>query len=132
MAEDPKPNRQLKGKAEEPNMKVIIVGTGTIGSAVGKLLKEYGHEVISVGRKSGDYQADISETASLKKLFANIGPFDAVANAAGDVSPALSSNSPTSNGRSPSPEKGSARSIWSASRSRTLRTRAPSRSSRVS
>jgi NAD(P)-dependent dehydrogenase (short-subunit alcohol dehydrogenase family) len=68
-------------------MKVIVVGIGTIGSAVGKVLKEHGHEVVSVGRKSGDYQADISDMASLKKLFANIGRFDAVANAAGDVFP---------------------------------------------
>jgi NAD(P)-dependent dehydrogenase (short-subunit alcohol dehydrogenase family) len=68
-------------------MRVIVVGTGTIGSAVGKMLKEHGHEVVSVGRKTGDHHADISDMASLKKLFANIGPFDAVANAAGDVFP---------------------------------------------
>jgi len=67
-------------------MKVIIVGLGTIGSAVKKLLEEQGHNVVSVGRKSGDFQADISDPASLKKLFAAIGQFDAVANAAGDVS----------------------------------------------
>lgn len=68
-------------------MKVIVVGTKTIGSAVGKMLKERGHEVVSVGRKSGDRQADISDMASLKKLFARIGPFEAVASAAGDVFP---------------------------------------------
>lgn len=38
-------------------MRIIIMGTGTVGSAVGKVLKELGHEVISVGRKSGDQQA---------------------------------------------------------------------------
>lgn len=68
-------------------MRVVVVGTGTVGSAVKKLLAERGHSVISVGRKSGDYQADTSDPASLKKLFAGIGPFDAVANAAGDVFP---------------------------------------------
>jgi NAD(P)-dependent dehydrogenase (short-subunit alcohol dehydrogenase family) len=68
-------------------MKVIVVGTGTIGSGVGKMVKEHGHEVVSVGRKSGDFQADISDLTSLRKLFANIGPFEAVANAAGDVFP---------------------------------------------
>jgi NAD(P)-dependent dehydrogenase (short-subunit alcohol dehydrogenase family) len=68
-------------------MKVIVVGTGTIGTAVGKTLREHGHEVVSLGRKSGDYQADISNMQSLKKFFASIGPFDAVANAAGDVFP---------------------------------------------
>src|SRR5438045_3188925 len=79
------PDTKVRGR--NADMKVIVFGTGTIGSAVGKLLKEHGHEVVSVGRKSGDYQADISNMESLKWLFANIGPFDAVANAAGDVFP---------------------------------------------
>jgi NAD(P)-dependent dehydrogenase (short-subunit alcohol dehydrogenase family) len=51
------------------------------------MLEEHKHQVVSVGRNSGDVQADISDMASLKKLFATIGPFDAVANAAGDVFP---------------------------------------------
>src|ERR1700682_3351136 len=67
-------------------MKAIVIGSGTIGSAVRKALEEKGHEVVSVGRKSGDYQADISHPESLKALFSRIGSFDAVANAAGDVS----------------------------------------------
>jgi NAD(P)-dependent dehydrogenase (short-subunit alcohol dehydrogenase family) len=66
-------------------MKAIVIGSGTIGSAVKKALEEKRHEVISVGRKSGDYQADISNPDSLKTLFSRIGSFDAVANAAGDV-----------------------------------------------
>jgi len=66
-------------------MKAIVIGSGTIGSAVRRALEEKGHEVLSVGRKSGDYQADISDPASLKTLFGRIGAFDAVANAAGDV-----------------------------------------------
>lgn len=68
-------------------MKVVVVGLGTIGSAVKKLLQERGHNVVSVGRKSGDFQADISDPPSLKKLFSSVGQFDAVANAAGDVFP---------------------------------------------
>ena len=68
-------------------MKAIVIGSGTIGSAVKKALEEKGHEVMSVGRKSGDYQADISDPKSLKALFSRIGSFDAVANAAGDVFP---------------------------------------------
>ncbi len=68
-------------------MKIIVVGTGTMGSAVRELLQEHGHDVVSVGRKSGDLQANIGDTASLKVLFEKIGPFDAVANAAGDVFP---------------------------------------------
>ncbi len=42
-------------------MRAIVIGSGTIGSAVKKALEENGHEVVSVGRKSGDFQADISD-----------------------------------------------------------------------
>ncbi|SES48422.1 NADP-dependent 3-hydroxy acid dehydrogenase YdfG [Streptomyces sp. yr375] len=72
-------------------MKVIVVGTGTIGAAVRSTLVAQGHEVVSVGRTSGDHQADITDMARLRALFAEVagsGPFDAVANAAGDVFPA--------------------------------------------
>src|SRR5260370_33006452 len=67
-------------------MKAIVIGSRTTGSAVRKALEEKGHEVVCVGRKSGDYQADISDPESLKTLFSRMGSFDAVANAAGDVS----------------------------------------------
>ena len=67
-------------------MKAILFGTGNVGSAVKKALEEKGHEVVSVGRKSGDWQADISDPNSLKALFSKVGPFEAVACAAGDVS----------------------------------------------
>lgn len=68
-------------------MKAIVIGTGTVGSAVKKALEEKGHEVVSVGRKSGDYQADISDPYCLKALFSQVGHFEAVA-CAGDVFPA--------------------------------------------
>lgn len=68
-------------------MRAVVVGTGTIGSAVRKVLEQHGHEVVSVGRKSGDLQADLSDLASLKALFDRVGQFDAVASAAGDVFP---------------------------------------------
>ena len=48
-----------------------------MGSAVKEALEEKGHEVVSVGRKSGDYQADISDLSSLKALFSKVGPFEA-------------------------------------------------------
>jgi NAD(P)-dependent dehydrogenase (short-subunit alcohol dehydrogenase family) len=67
-------------------VKAIVIGGGTIGSAVRKALEEKGHEVFSVGRTSGDYQADICNPDSLKALFSRMGSFDAVASAAGDVS----------------------------------------------
>jgi hypothetical protein len=49
---------------------------------------EFAPVVVSVGRKSGNYQADISDPSSLKALFSKVGPFEAVACAAGDVFPA--------------------------------------------
>ena len=68
-------------------MRIVVVGNGTIGSAVKKNLQRNGHEVVTVGRRSGDFQADISDIESLRTLFSSIGPFGAVANAAGDVFP---------------------------------------------
>jgi nucleoside-diphosphate-sugar epimerase len=55
-------------------MKAIVIGTGTVGSAVKKALEEKGHEVVSIGRKSGDYQADISDPSSLMRLATWLGP----------------------------------------------------------
>lgn len=69
-------------------MRIIVIGSGTLGAAIQKTVSEAGHEVASVGRKSGDYQADMTDIESLRSLFARIGPFDAVASAAGDVFPA--------------------------------------------
>jgi NAD(P)-dependent dehydrogenase (short-subunit alcohol dehydrogenase family) len=68
-------------------MRAVVIGTGTVGTAVQKALAEKGHEVVSVGRKSGAIHADISDMESLKALFGKLGSFDAVANAAGDVFP---------------------------------------------
>ena len=68
-------------------MRVVLIGKGTIGSAISKVLLENGHEVVPVSRNSGKFRADISDSESLKALFSSIGPFNAVANAAGDVFP---------------------------------------------
>ncbi|MFA1671919.1 short chain dehydrogenase [Rhizobium mongolense] len=57
---------------------VIVVGTGTVGTALRELLEKHGDEVVSVGRKSGDMQADMIDPAGLSALFAS---------AAGDVFP---------------------------------------------
>ena len=69
-------------------MRVIVVGTGTIGTAVAEVLRESRHEVVTVSRTAGDFQADVTDRASLEALFGRIGEFDAVASAAGDVFPA--------------------------------------------
>ncbi len=66
-------------------MKIILVGaSGTIGQAVERELAER-HEVIRVGRNSGDYQVDIRDVASIRKLFEEIGSFDALVAATGSV-----------------------------------------------
>jgi NAD(P)-dependent dehydrogenase (short-subunit alcohol dehydrogenase family) len=68
-------------------MRVIVVGSGAIGTAVREVLEKNGHGVVTVGRTSGEHRADLTDKPSLDALFARIGPFDAVASAAGDVYP---------------------------------------------
>ena len=64
-------------------MKIIIFGaTGTIGSKVSKNL-ERDHEVIKVGSSSGDINADITDSESIKNLFEEVGSFDALVSATG-------------------------------------------------
>src|SRR5260370_28700160 len=67
-------------------MKVIVVGNGTVGSAVQQALREHGHDVVDVGRTRGTYKADTTNIDELRALFPVLTPFDAVANAAGDLS----------------------------------------------
>lgn len=66
-------------------MKIILVGaSGTIGQAIERELGER-HQIIRVGRSSGEYQVDISDTASIRRLFEQVGPFDALISAAGNA-----------------------------------------------
>lgn len=66
-------------------MKIILVGaSGTIGQAIARELGER-HQIIRVGRSSGEYQVDISDTASIRRLFEQVGPFDALISAAGNA-----------------------------------------------
>jgi NAD(P)-dependent dehydrogenase (short-subunit alcohol dehydrogenase family) len=66
-------------------MKIIIVGaSGTIGKHIAGSL-ETDHEIIRVGSKSGDIQADITSPASIEKLFKQVGSFDALVSTAGDA-----------------------------------------------
>lgn len=65
-------------------MKIILVGAhGTIGSAVVTELEENGHEVIKVGRNSGDYQMDMTNVEDIKLMFQQIENVDAVVSTAG-------------------------------------------------
>ena len=66
-------------------MKIIIVGaSGTIGKTIASAL-EKDHEVIKVGSKSGDIQADITSPESIENMFKQVGAFDALVSAAGDA-----------------------------------------------
>src|SRR5260221_9304801 len=67
-------------------MKIILIGAnGTIGELVQKAFAGAGHEIVKVGRKSGDFQVEIENRESVRKLYQAVGSFDAVAIAAGEV-----------------------------------------------
>src|SRR5258708_12289835 len=67
-------------------MKIILVGgNGTSGGRVQKALAGAGHEIVKVGRKSGDFRVEIENRESVRKLYQAVGSFDAVAIAAGEV-----------------------------------------------
>ncbi len=66
-------------------MRVIVVGgTGTIGSAVVKMLSDR-HEVVVAGRKSGVVTVDLASPDSIRAMFQTVGKFDAVVSAAGQA-----------------------------------------------
>lgn len=66
-------------------MKIILIGaSGTLGQAVANELGPR-HEILRVGRSSGDYRVDITESASIRALFEQVGGFDALISAAGKV-----------------------------------------------
>ncbi|WP_285422614.1 short chain dehydrogenase [Pseudomonas sp. efr-133-TYG-103a] len=66
-------------------MKILLIGAGgTIGSAIEKELAPR-HEIVRIGRTRGDEHVDISDSASIRKLFERTGSFDALVCAAGNV-----------------------------------------------
>jgi NAD(P)-dependent dehydrogenase (short-subunit alcohol dehydrogenase family) len=66
-------------------MKIIVIGaSGTIGRAVVKELAPR-HEIILVGKNSGDFQVDMANEKSIEELFQKTGRFDALVSAAGQV-----------------------------------------------
>ncbi|WP_245217869.1 short chain dehydrogenase [Pseudomonas eucalypticola] len=56
----------------------------TVGSAIATELDQR-HEVIKVGRTRGDHQVDIADATSIRQLFEQVGPFDALVSAVGSV-----------------------------------------------
>jgi NAD(P)-dependent dehydrogenase (short-subunit alcohol dehydrogenase family) len=63
---------------------LIIGGNGTIGKRVVQELEEE-HEVIVVGRTSGEVQVDIADSASIKDMFEKVGNIDALICLAGEA-----------------------------------------------
>ena len=66
-------------------MRIVIIGaTGTIGKEVTQALARE-HDIVRVGRHSGDFQVDIASKASIEQLFPRLGSFDAVICTAGEA-----------------------------------------------
>jgi NAD(P)-dependent dehydrogenase (short-subunit alcohol dehydrogenase family) len=66
-------------------VKIILIGaSGTLGKAVGQELGAR-HEIVRVGRSSGDFQVDITDRGSVERLYENVGDYDAVVSTTGDV-----------------------------------------------
>ncbi len=67
-------------------MKIILVGAaGDIGKAANDALQR-NHEIVTVGRNSGDLKVDISNLDAVRELYSAVGSFDAVVCCAGDAS----------------------------------------------
>ncbi|HXE01597.1 MAG TPA: short chain dehydrogenase [Hyphomicrobium sp.] len=66
-------------------MKVVVIGaTGIIGRAIVSELSPR-HEIIEVGKSRSVLSVDVLDAASVQRLFAKIGTFDAVVTAVGNV-----------------------------------------------
>jgi len=75
----------VNGLEREQQVKIIVIGgSGTLGKAISAELSTR-HEIVAVGRKSGDFQADMRELKSLKSMFQKIGKVDAIVCTAGSV-----------------------------------------------
>jgi NAD(P)-dependent dehydrogenase (short-subunit alcohol dehydrogenase family) len=66
-------------------MRVIIVGaTGAVGKTAVDALSNR-HEIIRVGKASGDVQMDIEDKGSIQAMYQQVGRVDAVVSAVGQV-----------------------------------------------
>ncbi|UTH74938.1 short chain dehydrogenase [Chromobacterium sp. IIBBL 290-4] len=65
-------------------MKILLVGaSGTLGNAIQKALPH--HHILTAGRNSGDLRVDITDSASVQKMFEQAGRLDAIVSATGAV-----------------------------------------------
>jgi NAD(P)-dependent dehydrogenase (short-subunit alcohol dehydrogenase family) len=66
-------------------MRILVIGAGgPVGKAAIAALRPR-HDIVTAGRSSGDLHADLGDTASLRKLYADAGPLDAVICCAGNA-----------------------------------------------
>jgi NAD(P)-dependent dehydrogenase (short-subunit alcohol dehydrogenase family) len=64
-------------------MRILVVGaSGAVGRAALRALQDR-HEIITAGRTSGNVVVDLTDPASIKKMFGKVGTVDAVIAAAG-------------------------------------------------
>jgi NAD(P)-dependent dehydrogenase (short-subunit alcohol dehydrogenase family) len=60
-------------------MKIAVLGaSGKIGSQVVEQLSTKGHEVVSIGARSGDHRVDYTDAAAVEAMLALIAPLDAI------------------------------------------------------
>jgi NAD(P)-dependent dehydrogenase (short-subunit alcohol dehydrogenase family) len=65
--------------------KILIVGgTGTIGKAVVSAFNDR-HQIIIAGQTQGDIQVDVTDKASIQKMYQSVGKVDAVISTIGQV-----------------------------------------------
>ena len=66
-------------------MKILLVGaSGTLGQAVARHLGQQ-HQILAAGRHSGELRVDLTDDSSVRALFAQTGPVDAVISTAGKL-----------------------------------------------
>ena len=65
-------------------MRILIIGTGTIGRAVVAALSA-GNEIISASLRSTTHKVDIADPASIQQMYRSLGKLDAVVCAAGQA-----------------------------------------------
>jgi NAD(P)-dependent dehydrogenase (short-subunit alcohol dehydrogenase family) len=67
-------------------VKILLIGaSGALGQKVDTTLRASEHQIVRIGRKSGDVLADFAAPKGLAAVYQQLKPFDAVAIAAGDV-----------------------------------------------
>src|ERR1700752_3610466 len=65
-------------------MRILVIGTGTIGGAVVAALSA-GNEIISASLRNTTLKVDIADPASIQRMYRSLGRLDAVVCAAGQA-----------------------------------------------